>query len=122
MTYAPAVDLDTARRFALGLPEANEEPHFDLSSWRVRGKIFATIPPGGEQLRVPVDPDEWHALVEGNPAVFAEIIWGKRPIRNWVQVNLPAAATDEVRELLEEAWRRRAPKRVVAAYDAEQAI
>ena len=116
------MDLDTARRFALGLPETTEEPHFDLSSWRVRGKIFATIPPGGEVLRIPVDPDEWHALVEGNPAVFTEIVWGKRPVRDWVQVDLPAAARDEVRELLEEAWRRRAPKRVVAAYDAEQAI
>ena len=116
------MDLDTARRFALGLPETTEEPHFDLSSWRVRGKIFATIPPGGEVLRIPVDPDEWHGLVEANPAVFTEIVWGKRPVRNWVQVDLPAAARDEVRELLEEAWRRRAPKRVVAAYDAEQAI
>ena len=112
------MDLDTARRFALGLRLAT----LGRAAAEVRGKIFATIPPGGEVLRIPVDPDEWHALVEGNPAVFTEIVWGKRPVRNWVQVDLPAAARDEVRELLEEAWRRRAPKRVVAAYDAEQAI
>lgn len=115
-------ELDRARRFALGLPEATEEPHFDLSSWRVRGKIFATIPPGGDTLRISVGPDECQALIEGDPAAFAEIIWGKRPVRDWVQVNLPVADPAEVRELLEDAWRRKAPKRVVAAYDAEQAI
>jgi hypothetical protein len=115
-------ELDRARRFALGLPEATEEPHFDLSSWRVRGKIFATIPPGGDTLRINVGPDECQALIEGEPEAFAEIIWGKRPVRDWVQVNLPAADPAEVRELLEDAWRRKAPKRLVAAYDAEQAI
>jgi hypothetical protein len=115
-------ELDRMRRFALGLPEATEEPHFDLSSWRVRGKIFATLPPGGELLRLRVDPDEWHALVEGNPAAYAEVVWGKRPIRDWVEVHLPVAPLDEVRELVEEAWRLRAPKRLVAAYDAEHAI
>ena len=93
------------------MPETTEEPHFDLSSWRVPRKIFATIPPGGDILRVNVDPDECHALVEGDPEAFAEIIWGKRPVRDWVQVNLPAADQGEVRELLEDAWRRKAPKR-----------
>jgi hypothetical protein len=31
--------IDTVRRFALSLPETTEEPHFDKSSFRVRGKM-----------------------------------------------------------------------------------
>lgn len=30
------------RRMALALPETAEMPHFDLTSYRVKGKIFAT--------------------------------------------------------------------------------
>jgi hypothetical protein len=32
--------LSQVRRFALSLPETTEEPHFDRTSFRVRGKIF----------------------------------------------------------------------------------
>jgi hypothetical protein len=110
--------LDTARRYALSLPETSEEPHFELSSFRVKGKIFATVPTTGRHLHVHADAGEIEALVEGEPAAYERIIWGKRTVDGWVRVNLPAADRREVEELLEEAWRRKAPKRVVAAYDA----
>ena len=44
--------LETARRFALSLPETTEQPHFEKSSFRVKGKIFATVPVGGKALHV----------------------------------------------------------------------
>lgn len=110
--------LDTARRFALSLPETTEEPHFDLSSFRVKGKIFCTVPPAGKTLHVHVDPDECRALIEQDPDAFEEIIWGTRVAPDWLRVKLPAADRAVVCELLEEAWRRKAPKRVLAAYDA----
>ena len=40
--------FERVREFALSLPGATEEPHFDMSSFRVQGKIFATVPPGEE--------------------------------------------------------------------------
>ncbi len=115
-----AVRLDTARRFALSLPETTEEPHFEFSSFRVRKKIFCTVPTGGKTLHIPADPEEVRALVEEAPAAFEEIRWGKaeRHIPDWVRVNLAAADRAQVFELLEDAWRSKAPKRVVADYDA----
>ena len=110
--------LDTARRFALSLPETTEEPHFEKSSFRVRGKIFATIPEGGKHLHLFVDPDERLALIEENPGAFEEIWWGKKPAADWVRVVLAAADRDQVCELLEDGWRRKAPKRVLATFDA----
>ena len=38
--------LDDVRSFALSLPETTEAPHHERTSFRVRGKIFATALPG----------------------------------------------------------------------------
>jgi len=111
--------LSDARKFALSLPETTEEPHFAAGSFRVRGKIFATIPPSGKQLRIFLQNDEVQALIAGEPATYEPVIWGERVVQRAVCVNLGAANTSAVRELLEEAWRLRAPKRVIAAFEAD---
>ena len=109
-------ELEAARRFALSLPKATEEPHFDKASFRVRGKIFATVPPDGQYLHVLVDENEARAAVAENRTAFEELWWGKQ--LKGVRVTLAVAPPDRVFELLEESWRRRAPKRLVAAFDA----
>jgi len=110
------VRLERARRFCLSLPETSEEPHFDMSSFRVRRKIFATVPPDNAHLHVFVDEAETLAAVAEHPTAFEELWWGKQ-LRG-VRVNLAAADADRVSELLEEAWRKRAPKGLVVAHDA----
>ncbi len=72
------MELEEARRFALSLPETTEEPHFDKVSFRVRGKIFATVPPDEEHLHVLVDEDEARAAVAEDSNAFEELWWGKR--------------------------------------------
>jgi hypothetical protein len=109
------MELEDARRFSLSLPEASEEPHFDMSSFRVRGKIFATVPPDGDHLHVFVDEHEARASVAEDGSAFEELRWGQQ-LRG-VRVNLSAARAERVFELLSESWRRKAPKRVVAAFD-----
>ena len=37
------VNIATFRKWALSFPNTTEEPHFQLSSFRVRKKIFATL-------------------------------------------------------------------------------
>lgn len=108
--------LDDARALALALPEVEEQPHFDMASWRVRGKIVATAPPEGEHLHVFVGEDEVRAAVADDPAAYEELWWGKK--LSGVRVHLAAADPDLVAELLEESYRRRAPKKLVAQLDA----
>jgi hypothetical protein len=108
-------DLDQARRFAMSLPEVTEQPHHDMSSFRVRGKIFVTVPPDEEHLHVFVDEPEITASVAEDPAAFEPLRWG-RQVRG-VRVNLAAAPADRVQELIEESWRRKAPKRLLADYE-----
>lgn len=110
------MSLSSVRRFALSLPEATEEPHFDMSSFRVRGKIFATVPPDGEHLHIFVDQHEVKASVAEDPSAFEQLWWGKRLAG--LRVNLKAASAEQVFPLLVEAWRRKAPKRLIAAFDA----
>jgi hypothetical protein len=102
------------------LPETTEEPHFDLSSFRVKGKIFTTVPQGDKTLHVFVDPDELQALLAEDSDAFEQIVWGKRVMTDWIRVHLHHADSAQVRELLEDAWRMKAPKRVLAAYDASK--
>lgn len=107
-------DLDAARRFALSLPGVTEQPHFDMSSFRVRGKIFATVPPGGEYLHIFVGEEELSAAVAEDSAAFEPLLWGKR-VRG-LRVRVAAATEEHVAELLEESWRRKAPAALAAEW------
>jgi hypothetical protein len=110
----PVGDLEQARRFALSLPGATEEPHFEMSSFRVRGKIFATLPPGGQYLHVFVSEGEAHAAMAEDPAAFELLRWGQR-LRG-LRVRLSAAGPEHIEELLTESWRRKAPARLIAEW------
>jgi hypothetical protein len=103
------------RRLALALPEAHEEPHFDMPSFRIRGKIFATLPPMGDRVNVFIDPDQIEAAVGVGGGRVHELRWGKRHTGVWIEFD--SADLDLVAELLYDAWRRRAPKRLSAAFE-----
>lgn len=106
---------DQARRLALSLPEAHEAPHFEKASFRVGTKIFATLTEDGRHLHVFVDEADTRAAVEEDRASYQELWWGRR--LSGVRVALAGADPDRVAELLEEAWRRKAPKRLAAELD-----
>ena len=110
------MDLDDVRRLALALPDAHEAPHFDLTSFRVGSKIFATVPLEGDDVRIFVDESEARACVAESLPGVALVQWGEKV--SGVSVVLATADPERVAELLEDSWRRRARKRVVAAFDA----
>ena len=103
------------RAYALSLPEAVELPHFERASFRVRKRIFATLrdADGHAVLKLPLE--EQAALVAMRRDVYAITPWGHQ---GWTSVDLARADPAELRELIVEAWRGVAPKRLVAAHDA----
>src|SRR3954453_4848146 len=109
--------ISRLRKAALALPETTEQPHFDLVSWRVRDRIFATIPNEPRRLRIFVEETEVAEMVAADPAAYVAVRWGKRVAG--VEANLSAADVADVVALLESAWRRKAPKRLVTSYDAQ---
>lgn len=103
-----------ARRYALSLPEASEEPHFHFSSFRVRGKIFATVPPEKTHLHLFVDEVAREAALATDSAFVEKLLWGGK-VRG-LRVTLANAKPSVVEHLLAQAWRHKAPKKLVAAF------
>ena len=100
----------------MSLPEVVEQPHFDSASFRIRGRIFATIPAQGDRVHVFVPESDVHEAVAEQPAWCEELWWGKR--LSGLRIALPDADAAGVNELIIDAWRFKAPKRLVAAFDA----
>lgn len=107
------MNIGEVRRYALSLPQVTEAPHFHLSSFRVNGKIFATVPSGGDALHVFVDETLRAMMIALNPDAYEALWWGKRVVG--LRVKLPAAQAKHVRELLRAAWTSKAPKRLAGA-------
>ncbi|MET0920315.1 MAG: MmcQ/YjbR family DNA-binding protein [Acidimicrobiia bacterium] len=102
----------------MSLPGTSEEPHFDKTSFRVRGRIYATWSDANHLLAIQVDEAEARSLLTQDPSVFTPALFGKtRVVADWIGVRPVSAEPDLVFELLENAWRRRASKRAVAAFD-----
>ena len=107
---------DEARVLALSLPGAEESSHFDTPDFRVRGKIFATLP-GPDRMVVRIDPEGQAVLLAAEPATFAPCpgAWG---LKGWTIVQLGSVDPDVLRDLLVDSWSRLVPKKVAAAFDA----
>jgi hypothetical protein len=95
------VTPEQARSLALALPEAVERDHHGRPSFRVAGKIFATL--WDEQhMNVMLDQDGILTAVQRDPEWCAERWWGKRLAA--VSVSLPAVSAQALGELLADAW------------------
>jgi len=110
--------LRRARDLALALPEVTEADHHGITSFRIRGRIFATVPDAGH-VRIMVDENEIRSAVAENPTVCEEFYWGKRLA--CVVVALKPASSNLLRELLTEAWLRKAPRSLAGRIANNQA-
>jgi hypothetical protein len=93
-----------ARAIALSLDGAVEQDHHGRPSFRVGGKIFATLWTG-EQLNVMLPGERIEQVVADEPERCEAVWWGKR--LSAVRVHLPDADAALVEALLAEAWQRR---------------
>jgi hypothetical protein len=105
------------RRTALSFPEAEEVETWGQATFRVRRKMFCILGEDGKQASIKATPEAQAELLAANPAVYSFAPYVGR--HGWVTVDVAAADAAEVAELLEDDWRRTAPKRVVAAYDRD---
>ena len=105
------------RELALGLPGAQERETWGHPTFRVRDKIFASMYEGdvGAIATVKASPEEQTVVVSADPTTFGLASHVGR--YGWTTIGLDRVDPDELRELVVEAWRRTAPKRVVATFD-----
>jgi hypothetical protein len=105
------------RNMALSFPEASEGSHMGHPDFRVRGKIFATIPYPGQDLgMVKLKPEQQATFIEANVEVFAPVKggWGRKGATT---VRLEAADAPTLHSALLTAWRNAAPKRLAEKFE-----
>ena len=93
------------------MPEAIEQAHWGNPSFRVHGRIFATVP-DADHVNVMIDAFDVESVVRENPESCEELWWGNK--LSGVRVSLRDADPAAVKALVEAAWRRKAPKRLMS--------
>jgi hypothetical protein len=78
--------------------------------------MFAAMSDDGRQATVKATREEQAALIAAAPATFGIPDYVGR--QGWVSIQLATVDPTELRELMVEAWRQTAPRRLVTAYDA----
>lgn len=106
---------DDVRRFALELPGAVEKSHFGKPDFRVRDRVFATLPEDGNSV-VKLTTDQQEMMCAAEAAIFRPVDggWGKQ---GWTVVLLEAADAKTLRSALVTAWRNVAPITLRKAFD-----
>jgi hypothetical protein len=105
--------FERIRTLSLALPEVTEEPHFDYTSFRVRGKIFLTAPPGERHAHLFVGEEERELALALHPEFVEKLMWGARA--SGLRIELAKAKPAVVERLIRKAWEHKAPKRLLVA-------
>jgi hypothetical protein len=101
------------------LPEVEESTWFRTPCLRVRKRSFCRMKEDGETLVVRVvDLEDKEALLRSDPEIF--FTTPHYDGYAYVLMRLERADPVQLAELVEDAWRLSAPKRVLAAYDTER--
>ena len=107
--------LEDVRAMVRELPGAAEAESRGVVSFTVRGKLFLRLMEDGRTLLLRTDPYERDYLLSAAPDVFH--VDDQIREHPWVRARLDRAQPDPLRELVRDAWRRRAPPKVVEAFD-----
>jgi hypothetical protein len=111
--------FDDVRRIAMALPEAEERVTWDVDiTFRVRDKIFAMGGPDGSHASIKASIDRQAELVDLDPETFGPSAYVGR--FGWVSVDLARVDPMLLEDLLREAWRRTAPKKLAATLDGRR--
>lgn len=103
------ITLAQLRDMAMVLLGSTESPHHRYTSFRVRGRIYATAPMEGGSLHVFVDEEDRDRMLRLDPETYQKLGWGRKIVG--LRVDLATARPDDVRGLLRTAWQRKLPRR-----------
>ena len=94
------------RALAMALPEVEEAPHFESASFRVRGKILATL--GAETCTLKLPREIQESLCQSDPgAIDLPAHWGQY---GWTTITLARFDAERLADLIAVSWRQVAPK------------
>ncbi|MFH9011450.1 MmcQ/YjbR family DNA-binding protein [Streptomyces sp. NPDC017943] len=108
-------DAEDVRRIALSLPDTTEKAAWNMPTFRVAGKMFATLPEEETSIAVRCPKEERDELVLAEPDKFW--IADHESSFAWVRARLDALeGEEELRDILADSWRQAAPTRLLEAH------
>ena len=105
------VTFEALKKLALSFPETSEAPHFEKTSFRVKGKIFATYDRHTNRACIKLGESDQDIFSLGNGGVIFPVDnkWGKQ---GWTIVELAAVGDELFAAALTTAYRTVAPKKL----------
>lgn len=101
-------DAHDVRRIALSLPDTTEKTAWSMPTFRVAGKMFATLPEDESSCAVRCPKEERDELVLAEPGKFW--IADHESAFAWIRVRLTALEDEgELHDILADSWRQAAP-------------
>lgn len=110
----PVVTFAMVRRVALGFPGVQEGLSYGTAAFRVKGKFLARLREDGVTLAVKCGFDERDFRMAADPDTF----FTTDHYRGYptVLIRLATVTRPDLHDVLEQAWRINAPKRLLAQY------
>ncbi|MEZ5345760.1 MAG: MmcQ/YjbR family DNA-binding protein [Pyrinomonadaceae bacterium] len=109
------ITIGDVRRMALAFEEAEESPHFERTSFRVRKKIFATLDTEKKQVVLKLPFAEQSAFSAFDSSVIYPVpgAWGTK---GWTIVELDKAGKEIFADALNVSYCTVAPKSLASKY------
>ena len=109
------ISIEQARKAALSLPETEEKPHFHLTSFRIKNKIFATIHADKNYVMVKLSAIDQSVFCAYNKEVIFPVPggWGKKGA---TFIDLKKVKKSMLLDALSTAWKTTAPPKLVEKY------
>ena len=102
------MNFASVRTCAMGLGDVTEQPHHDFSSFRVRGRIFVTVPPDERHIHVFTDEATREQALALYPEFAQKLLWGGKVVG--LRIELAAADVGAVEALVRQAWQHKGAK------------
>ena len=111
--------IEQARKVALSLPETEEKPHFHLTSFRIKNKIFATIHADKNYVMVKLSAIDQSVFCAYDKEVIFPVpgVWGKQGA---TFINLKKVKKSMFTDALTTAWKTTAPPKLVDKYSGKE--
>jgi YjbR len=92
----------------MSLEAVTEEPHHEYSSFRVRGKIFVTVPPAEDVIHVFVGEEDRELALALYPHFMEKLLWGGKVVG--LRIALAGTDPSAVKTLVSKAYETRVRK------------
>lgn len=105
------VTIDSFRKLALSFPEATEEPHFEKTSFRVKGKIFASYDDIKKRACIKLSEIDQGVFSSADKTIIFPVgnKWGKQ---GWTLIEMSKVRKELFIDALTTAYCEVAPKKL----------